>query len=871
MKKVFLVLLAIIGLILLTALVGPLIFKDEIKARVEKEINNNIKAEAYFGEFGLSVFRNFPNITASLHDFGIVGIEPFQGDTLASIGSFHIVLDIGSVLFGDQIKINRVELTKPELMLIVLEDGTANYDIAIESEEEVSPADTTETSFSVSVQSWEITDGHIAYYDLSSNMLTDIKGLNHEGSGDFNQDIFDMVTFTSIEKFTFNFDDIDYMSDKKIEADVTLNMNLLESKYTFLDNEFKINDFGFIVDGFVAMPQEAIDMDLNLKSDKNSFKSLISLIPGVYVEGYENIEATGNFQFDGNISGTYNDSTGQMPGYNINLMVDQGYIKYPEYPIPVEDIIINTTIKNETGQMQDGTVEVSKFSMNIDGKSFVANMWLKNFDNMQWKLSADGAIDLTTIMAMVDMPDMTLQGLIEADILTEGSMSAVEAEKYDQLPTSGNMKVTDFYFQSEDLPQGLTIATAATDFDPRQINISNFEGKIGSSDMKVTGQISNYLAYAMSDDEVLQGKMTLNSNQFNVNEWMTDDETEEVAEDTSELSVIEIPANIAFVFNASLQEVLYDNLTLKDMNGKMTVKNGILSLENLTFNTLGGEFGLTGSYNTQNLDNPLFDFTFDIQNLGFSEAFQNFNTVQAMAPVAQNLNGKFNTNFKLAGALQPDMMPNYSTLVGAGVISVINAAVTDSKIINGITSLTKLKNTDNVALKDMVLNAEVKDGQVFWDPFDVKLGNVESTILGSNSLDGGIDFLVKMDVPAGAIGSAVNQAISQLSGSNTPTSSNLKVNLAVGGTYNDPKVKLASTEAGESTTSQAKAALKERVQETKEELKAEAKEELDQRKEEVKDQLEKEGEKVEEKVKEEAKEEAEKAKDKLKKFFKGGK
>jgi len=661
------------------------------------------------------------------------------------------------------------------------------------------------------------------------------------------------------------------MSNKKIEADVTLNMNLTESKYTFLDNEFKINDFGFIVDGFVAMPEEAIDMDLNLKSDKNSFKSLISLIPGVYVEGYENVEATGNFQFDGKISGTYNDSTNQMPGYNINLMVDQGYIKYPEYPIPVKDIIINTTVKNETGQMKDGIVEVTKFSMNVDGKAFSANMWLKNFDNMQWKLSADGAIDLTTIMAMIDMPDMTLKGLIEADIVTEGSMSAVEAERYDQLPTSGNIQVTDFYFQSEDLPQGFAITNAATNIDPRQINISNFDGKIGSSDMKITGQISNYLAYAMAENEVLQGNMTLNSKQFNVNEWMTDDETEEVEEDTSELSIIEIPKNIAFVFNASLQEVLYDNLILKDMNGKMIVKNGILSLENLTFNTLGGQFGLTGSYNTQNIDNPLFDFAFDIQNLGFGEAFQNFNTIQAMAPIAQNLNGKFNTNFKLAGALQPDMMPNYSTLVGAGVISVINAAITDSKIINGITSLTKLKNTDKVSIKDAVLNAEVKGGEVFWEPFDVKFGNVESTILGSNSLDGGIDFLVKMDVPAGAVGSAVNQAIAQLSGSNAPASSNLKVNLAVGGTYNDPKVKLASTEAGESTTSEAKAALKDRVDETKEQVKAEVKEELEQRKEEVKDQLNKEGEKVEEKVKEEAKEEVEKAKDKLKKYFKGGK
>ncbi|MFW5761330.1 MAG: AsmA-like C-terminal region-containing protein [Cyclobacteriaceae bacterium] len=870
MKKVFFVLLGIIGFILLAAVLVPIIFKDQIKAKVEQEINNNIRAEAYFGDFGLSVFRNFPNVTASLHDFGIVGIEPFAEDTLTSIESFHIVLDLQSVLFGDQIKINRVELNKPQLKLIVLEDGTANYDIAMDTAE-VEEADTTQTTFNVSVQSWKITDGHIAYYDMSSNMLTDLTGINHEGSGDFTQDVFDMVTFTSIDAFTFNMDDVDYLSDKKIEADVALNMNLPESKYTFLENKFKVNDFGFLVDGFIAMPAEAIDMDLDFKSDDNSFKSLISLVPGIYKEGFENLETSGNFQFSGTINGTYDEASEQMPGYDINLMVDNGYVKYPEYPIPVKDIVVTTNIRNESGHMKDGIVEVSKFSMNVDGKPFTANMWLKDFDNMQWRLSAKGALDLTTIMSIIDYPDMTLEGLIEADIITEGNMAAVEAEQYDQLPTSGEVIVSDFYFESVDLSQGFSITTAEASFDPQRVQLRSFNGKIGSSDMKIDGYLANYLGYAMSDTEVLQGNMSLTSNSFNVNEWMTEEE-EATPEDTTELSVIEIPKNLAFVFNASLQEVLYDNLNLKNLNGRMTINNGILSMENISFSTLGGQFAMSGSYNTSDINNPLFDFNFDIQNLGFSEAFQNFNTVKVIAPIAEKINGQFNTNFKLAGGLQQNMMPKYNTLAGSGVISIINAVITDSKIISGITSLTKLKNSDQVALQDVVLEAEVDDGKIFWDPFDIKLGNVNTTVFGNNSVDGNIDFLLKMDVPAGPLGSAVNQAIAQLSGGSTEsTSSNLLVNLAVGGTYNDPKIRLAETKAGESTASQAKAALKDQADAKKSELKAEAKEELTEQKEELEKQLEEEKGKVEEKVKKEAKEEVEKAKDKLNKFFKGGK
>jgi gas vesicle protein len=297
-----------------------------------------------------------------------------------------------------------------------------------------------------------------------------------------------------------------------------------------------------------------------------------------------------------------------------------------------------------------------------------------------------------------------------------------------------------------------------------------------------------------------------------------------------------------------------------------------MSLEDLTFNTLGGEFAMNGYYNTQNIENPLFDFSFNIQNLGFSEAFKNFNTMQAIAPIAEKMNGKFNTSFTMSGALEQNMMPDYNTLIGQGVVSVLNAAITDSKILSGITSLTNLNNTNQVSIQDVILNAEIRDGKVYWDPFDIKLGNFESTVLGSNSLEGSLDFLVKMDVPAGAIGSAVNQAIAQLSGNNAnAASSNLLVNLAVGGTYSDPKVNLASTEAGQSTASQAKLAVKEQIDTKKEELESEVKEEIAEQKEQLEEKAEEKKEEVKEEVKEKAKEEVEKAKDKLKKYFGGGK
>ena len=84
MKKI----LKISGIVLLVLLVLlftlPFLFKDKIKAKLDSEIAKSINAKVYYDtdKFSLSIFRNFPNLTLSLGNFGMVGkADGFAGDT----------------------------------------------------------------------------------------------------------------------------------------------------------------------------------------------------------------------------------------------------------------------------------------------------------------------------------------------------------------------------------------------------------------------------------------------------------------------------------------------------------------------------------------------------------------------------------------------------------------------------------------------------------------------------------------------------------------------------------------------------------------------------------------------------------------------
>ncbi len=855
MKKVFIFFVALIALLLLAVSLIPVLFKDDIKALVDKQIDQNINASVFYDvdNLSLSLFSHFPSLTVGLSDFGVVGKEPFQNDTLAAIGSFEVALDIMSVISGDQITINSIYLYDPKIKVKVLADGTANYDIAKATSEET-PSDTAATGsdISIGIKYWEIVNGQFIYDDQSLQVYNSLLGINHEGNGDFAANVFDMTSITEIESINLIYEGAEYLSDKRLFADITMAMDLNESRYTFKENRVQLNELGLGFDGSIAMPSESIELDLQFSSQENTFKNVLSLIPSMFLEGFEDLETNGNFTLVGSISGKYDDTN--MPGYNLKLEVNNGYVKYPEYPVPIDNIALNMAIDNPTGQQADFTMEMSNFRMNLDGEPIEARLKVQNLDQIQWDAYAKGKLDLDKMSKVFPQEGTTMAGIVNANLATSGNVNSLEREAYEEIDASGNIAIDGLKYISNDLPQGFAINSSAVDFSPASLKINDFDAQIGKSDMKVTGFLSNYLAYVLND-EMLKGSMTLTSTTLDLNEWMTDKEEAESDSDTSSLEVFKVPENIDFEFRSSIGQVLYDNLTLNNVAGLIIVRDGAVSMQNVNFRMLEGDFRMDGAYITKNMENPVFRFDFGAAAISVSESYKAFNMVQALAPVAQHITGDFSTDFTISGALGKDMMPIYSSLSGGGLVEVAQAALKEMRIMEVASSLTKMdfgtNENGNVNLRDILMKAEIKQGKLFIDPFDVKLGDRTATIAGSSGIDGSLDYIFSTTVPTGAAGTAINNALSQFTGSSV-VGDNIDLNLKITGTYDDPKIGIASAKpsAGVAKAS-VKAALSDEVNAQKAKVEAEAKEEIDKRKEEAKEKLDAEAEKLEDKAKEE--------------------
>jgi uncharacterized protein involved in outer membrane biogenesis len=908
LKWFFIVFGGLLVIIVAAAVIVPIAFKDDIRAAIEKKAAESVNADIVFDDFDVSLFRHFPNLSAELDNLGVVNRAPFEGAILFATEKFTVDVSLMDVLFGDQLRVKGISLIKPVINIKVMKDGKANYDIAYPSADTVATTDT--TKFSFGIDHWEIVDGDISYDDQSMAYKLIIKGMNHSGSGDFTQDVFDMKTKTTADTVTTSFEGVEYLTNKRADIDAVITISDNYSKYTFKDNTAKINDFVMHADGWFQMNEKDFGMDLRFDSPEGSFKNLLSLVPGMYSESFKNIKTEGELKFDGALKGTYSDT--QMPAFNFNLLVKDAMFQYPDLPTAINNInvdllidnkdgiiestIVNlkkfhidfgsnpidatalitkmyptnvdatlaaklnlaeltkmfpmdglemkgtyiidlkskgvydslkklipatdatmsladgfvkskdfpmamdelrftSTIKNITGQLAETIINVNDFNVLVDGERFGASLILQNLDDYTWDLKAKGGIDLEKVTKIFPLEGMTLAGKVKADLETKGKFSDVQAGRYDRLPTSGTASLKDFSYVTADLP-AVSLSDASMVFDPKKIDLKNMTGRIGRSDFSVTGSVSNYISYVFSEKEVIKGVVNFNSNLLDLNEFMSD--TEEAAPtDTAAFGVIPIPGNIDFVLKSNIKNARMMDFNISDATGDIIIRDGIANLSGLKFKMLGGTFGIDGTYNTKDVLHPKYDLALKIQDLAIQQAAASFSVVKTYAPVAGLVNGKFNTDFKLAGELQQDMMPKMETVNGAGIIKIAQASLKNSKLISGITSVTKLNDTDEVTLKDALMSATIENGKLTVKPFDVNVGPYKSTVGGTTALDGAIDYTMKMNVPPNKLSSEFNGFIAKNTGAKNDPNAPVPLTIAMTGTAADPKTKLVMTEQRE--------------------------------------------------------------------------
>src|SRR5690606_32305956 len=129
------------------------------------------------------------------------------------------------------------------------------------------------------------------------------------------------------------------------------------------------------------------------------------------------------------------------------------------------------------------------------------------------------------------------------------------------------------------------------------------------------------------------------------------------------------------------------------------------------------------------------DMAMNIRNIMVKEAFESFVTVQRLAPIANQTEGRVSSNLRITSILGQDMMPLPATLQGNGSLTSPELAINNITAFNKIADVLKVEELKRWAVSNINLSFVIEEGKVSVKPFTTKIGRINAAIYGWNSFD----------------------------------------------------------------------------------------------------------------------------------------
>ncbi len=802
LRKLLKILGILTGVVLLLLFLAPFLFKGTLEDLLKKNINKNLNATVSWEAMDLSLFKNFPNAAVTIKDFSVINHAPFEGDTLASGSELRLNMGLRELFKRGEEPVDVRSLLLDEALVNIVVDslGNANYDIGKKDENAGSEEETTseDQGFTFSLQKYEIRSSEIRYQDDASQLYFLLKDFNHEGKGDLSAATSTLETQTNTLA-TFRIDDIEYLSDNALALDADFEMDLENQKYTFLENEARINELPLTFNGFVQVLEDGSNVDVTFETPSSDFKNFLAVIPRVYVKEIKDVQTTGNFEVNGAVKGLANEE--RIPTLDIHVASDNASFKYPDLPKAVRNISIDARLKNDTGLAKDTYLTIGGVTFKVDDEIFTANGSIYNLtENALVNLALKGTLNLANIEQVLPLElEQDLTGVFKADVTSRFDMRSIENEQYERIESTGTARLTDFNYSDPAFNNPIEISVADADFKPGTITLNSFEAKTGTTDVSATGDIENLIPWIMAKQD-LKGRFAVQSETFNLNDFMTSEVAETTESDgtrspESAEEAIKIPDFLDATLDFTANKVIYDNVELDQASGTVTVREETAYLQNVKSQIFGGDVAFSGNVSTLN-ETPTFSMNLDLQKVDIASSFQALSLLKYLAPVAQALDGDLNTTLELSGQLDDNLVPDLKTLAGNALAQVLTAEINaqNAPVLSQLDQQLPFLRINQLSLQDVGTALTFDNGNIEVAPFEFEVEDVKVRVSGRHGLDKTMDYNASVDVPARLMGSEVTRLLQKLDPKDAEEMT-VAIPIGVSGTITNPAVNVNTESA----------------------------------------------------------------------------
>jgi hypothetical protein len=398
-----------------------------------------------------------------------------------------------------------------------------------------------------------------------------------------------------------------------------------------------------------------------------------------------------------------------------------------------------------------------------------------------------GKIDLDDLMPPKTEPKPNKN--VEMSGVDEKSNSKSIADYAKRVHIRAQAKISELK-SGDDVLKGISADLSYVD---QKLGINNMSFKYGKSDLALNGSIRNLMPY-LYEKETLVGDIRLNSSLFDANEIMSRNEKSKQPSDkekggakTDSIKPMKLPERLQLTITTSIRQLLYDNMVIRNFDGRIELKDQKVNIQDLTMNMLDGSLKMKGSLTAKGITNPNADLDIDVKGFDIPSAYKELSIMQNYLPFAAKTTGKISTSLKLQTSLGQKLKMMMSNVNASGNFSTTNVKLIDSKALNSLQAIIQTSKLKSLDLQNFAAQYEIKGGNILFKPFKTAIAGQPISIGGNYNLGGTMNFNVDGTLNKDVLSADIQRIISSIPGHESITKIDIGANIS--GDYKNPNVK----------------------------------------------------------------------------------
>lgn len=314
--------------------------------------------------------------------------------------------------------------------------------------------------------------------------------------------------------------------------------------------------------------------------------------------------------------------------------------------------------------------------------------------------------------------------------------------------------------EMKDMTEKVSIPEINLTYGEKGLHIEKSQITLGNSDFNLDGDLTNLYEH-FKNNELLIGEFNFTSSYTDCNQLMdifngmgADEETKtQTAQDIDTTVVVKedkpfmVPYGVDIVLHTVINSALAGEMKIRNVGGDLTIKDGILVLQEMGFTSDAAKMQLTALYKSKRKNHLYAGIDFHLLDIDIAEMIKIMPDLDTIVPMLKSFAGNAEFHFAAETNLKADYSLKYSTLKAACSIEGKDLVVLDSETFNKIKRMLLFsKKTDN-KIDSLDVQFTVFKNEIDVYPFAVSMDKYSAMLYGRHNLDMSFDYNIAVLSP----------------------------------------------------------------------------------------------------------------------------